>query len=111
MDGAEVDVALRIPSGTSVEEREAAFKAIRNRLQSPPQSHHLTATAGMRMYRHAPCTLSVELKDAPLRTVAHVLAVDEMKDDKSPTLDDAIKQLRDTFEPTRDLVRLVKLWA
>jgi len=111
LDGAEIDIVLRYPAGAPVEEREAAFKAVKQRLQSPPQNQHLTTTAGMRVYRHAPCTMSVELKDAPLRTVAHLSAVEETGDDKLPTMDNVIKQLCDTFEPSRDLIRLVKLWA
>jgi len=111
IDGTDMDVVLRIPSSTPSEERDAALKAIRQRLQSPPQSNFLTATAGMRLYRHAPCTLSVQLKDAPSRTVAHLLTVDAIGDDKSLTLDSVIKQLCDAFLPSRDLVRLVKLWA
>mmetsp|Transcript_34243 Transcript_34243/g.63855 ORF Transcript_34243/g.63855 Transcript_34243/m.63855 type:complete len:647 (-) Transcript_34243:171-2111(-) len=108
LDGSDIDLALRLPPGIPPDERDACIKELRDRLYEMPALLDVHGT--MAVYPHTVAPLSVELKGATPRTIAHVLFATPDANG-SGTVDDAIKQLCDTFELSRDLIRLIKLWA
>lgn len=112
LDGSDIDVAFRVRPGLSPDDRNALVKDLRERLQA---MHSLVEVHGtMAVYPHTVSPLAIELKGATPRTIAHVLIVEQSGDPNEQwplTVDTVIKQLCDTCELSRDLVRLVKLWA
>lgn len=114
IDGSDMNIAFRIPPGLPAESREVYVRQLRDRLQVPPQSSFLIASDGMQILPHATVPVTVELMDVQPRTVAHI-QIAELAGPQGPDggffVDDLIRQLCDTFDRSRDLVRLVKLWA
>lgn len=115
LDGSDVDIALRLAPGLSGEDRDSCVQELRERLQTPPQSAFLSVSDPLHLYPHAEASLTLELKGSHPRTIAHVLLVQapatQAERSRPLSVDLVIKQLCDTFELARDLIRLVKLWA
>jgi hypothetical protein len=109
LEGCDIDMALRFPSGGSQASRESRIEELWEKLLLSPQ---LAAYQTTRTFPHAKAPMTVELKGSNPRTLAHLLVVDpESAPTRQTTVDHVIKTLCDHFGPARDLVRLVKLWA
>lgn len=113
IDASDTEVAVRISSKLSQEERDSFVESVREQLQTSPFSNHVEVTEGMRLYQHMSSPMSIELKSTVPRMVAHVLVFGQPPKpiEKALSVDDVIKQLCDTCTLSRDVVRLVKLWA
>lgn len=113
LEGSDMDVVLRVAPGLSLEVRDACMKELRGRLQVPPQSASLAVSDAMHLFPHATTWMSVELKGVQPRTIAHLLLAEQPPSSAERPLlvDGVITQLCDTFELSRDLIRIVKLWA
>ena len=115
LDGSDIEVLLCLDAGLVPEDREKTVQAVRERLEKAPHSNVLSLTDGMHLYPHATVLFTAEMKSppAPLNAIAHVLIGEQPANgkEKATSLDDVITQLLDTVECSRNLVRLVKLWA
>eukprot|EP00930_Biecheleria_cincta_P045668 TRINITY_DN31474_c0_g1_i1.p1 TRINITY_DN31474_c0_g1~~TRINITY_DN31474_c0_g1_i1.p1 ORF type:complete len:721 (-),score=135.25 TRINITY_DN31474_c0_g1_i1:67-2199(-) len=115
--GSDVDIALRLgPSNQPIEERDARVQKVREKLQGRPYSTVFDTCEAMRFFPHASCEISAKLRGAagalPKLVVHLVLQPREDESQARPeSLDHAVSRLCDSFEPTRSLVRLVKLWT
>ena len=112
LNGADIDVACRVP-GFSPDELDTKLARLWARLFTVPHSTHLAALDATRLFPHATCQFSIQLKasaqsSAP-RFHAHLLLIESPPVKES--LDSTLRSLCDCCGKARDLIRLVKLWA
>jgi len=112
IEASDTEVALRLANTLSQEQREAFFRKLREQFSTPTFAPQWQASDSMRHFRYAHSPLSIQLKGTSTRMVAHVLVCEQVRiNDKPPTIDDVVNKLCDTCKPSRDVIRLVKLWA
>lgn len=115
--GSDIDVALRLgPSSQKIEDLDAKVQKVREKLQGPPHTTFFETCEPLRLFPHASCPISVKLKGAsgaPPKLVAHLMLqpTEDTSQARPESLDSAVKRLCDSFEPTRSILRLVKLWT
>lgn len=110
LDSSDTEVVLRVSPKLSKEQCDAFVDTVREQLEG---SVHCEVSESMRNYNHTCAPMSLELKNVVPRMVAHVVVSEQptRNADKRLSVDEVVKQLCDTCEPSRDVVRLVKLWA
>lgn len=111
LDGADMDVAVRLAPGLPDEARDRCAKELREQLQSAQNQAHFVVTDTLQLFPHAQSPVAVELRGAKPRVIAHLLLAEQPANERPMSVDSVIKQLCDTYPPSRDLLRLVKLWA
>ena len=111
LEGSDLDIAWHLCG----EDRERKIWRLWDKLRSPPLSNNLEVTDATRLFPHAACHFSVKLKAASTPTFQAHVVIDDAEVPAIPAssenLDVVLRKLCDTLAVSRDLVRMVKLWA
>jgi len=106
--GAAMDIAFRVPPSFSLDDKSSSVSELRSRLSQ--RANDLETCDTLEHYPHTTSPMAIDLKGANPPLVAHIL-LEEQRVDRPPTLDEAIKQLCDTYKASYDIVRFVKVWS
>mmetsp|Transcript_53884 Transcript_53884/g.128332 ORF Transcript_53884/g.128332 Transcript_53884/m.128332 type:complete len:607 (+) Transcript_53884:125-1945(+) len=112
--GDEIDVLLKTSVvGASAEDVKRLASAFQSRLQSAPHSSNFKIARGWTAYPHTQAPCSVEYTGAGRKLTANLLLSEPStgSSSKLPSIDKIVGQLCDLCPWSRDLIRVVKVWA